>query len=142
MIWLHEDALRADHPVFTRAPQGCTAWFIWDENYLRTVNYSFKRLTFIYETLADLPVEIVRGPYLETLATLASYADNTLWVPDTVNPQLTGVIAELAKRFRVNVVEDTPFVHLRKEPDLKRFFRYWKSARKPAMTPGGTLGIE
>ncbi len=142
MIWLHEDALRADHPVFAEAPRGCSAWFIWDEDYLRTANYSFKRLTFIYETLVELPVEIVRGPYLETLATLASHGGNTIWVPDTANIKLITVMEDLAKRYQVNVVEDTPFVHLRKEPDLKRFFRYWKSARKSAMSPSGALDTE
>jgi hypothetical protein len=37
----------------------------------------------------------------------------------------------------VDLVEDTPFVTLDREPDLARFFRYWNKARKSAMRPHG-----
>lgn len=139
IIWLHEDALRADHPVFAEAGPETPAWFVWDEAYLREMDYGFKRLLFIYETLIELPVTIVRGGYLESLPALAARHDGLIWVPETPNPSLKRTAARLSEDYDVNVIADTPFVKLPREPDLKRFFRYWKLARKPAMTIGGAI---
>lgn len=37
LIWLHEEALTANHPVFKAAPKDTSAIFVWDDNYLKTV---------------------------------------------------------------------------------------------------------
>jgi hypothetical protein len=138
IIWLHEDALRADHPVFAEAGPETSAWFVWDEAYLREMDYGFKRLLFIYETLLELPVTIVRGSFLDFLPSLAARHGHRIWVPETPNPRLIGALTQLSTDHEVNVIADAPFVRLPREPDLKRFFRYWNLARKPAMSIGGT----
>lgn len=137
IIWLHEDALRADHPVFAEADSETPAWFVWDEAYLREMDYGFKRLLFIYETLIELPVTVVRGGLLPSLSTLAQQNGGRIWVPETPNPYLIRTTERLAEVHDVSVIEDVPFVRLPREPDLKRFFRYWNLARKPALTTGG-----
>ena len=139
IIWLHEDALRCDHPVFEASDSVAPAFFIWDDAYLREMDYGFKRLLFIYETLLELPVTIVRGNHLEILSALVSRHGTKIWMPETPNPSLMRTAEQLPANIELNVVSDVPFVTLSREPDLKRFFRYWNLARKPAMIRGGVI---
>jgi hypothetical protein len=137
LIWLHEDALRADHPVFAAAGDNSSAVFIWDDAYLQQMDYGFKRLVFIYETLVELPLTILRGDQFECLDRLAREAGGRILVPATPNPRLQQTIEGLRRGFEVEMVEDVAFVPLPPELDLKRFFRYWNKARKVAMSPSG-----
>ena len=136
LVWLHEDALRQDHPVYTAAGEDVISYFFWDENYLQEMDYGFKRLVFIYETLCELPVNIIHGSTVEGLSKLAeNQSCEKIYMPATSNPVLQEIIAELQHRLPVVVVEETPFVSLTKDLDIKRFFRYWKKAKKLAMQP-------
>jgi hypothetical protein len=137
LIWLHEDALRADHPVFAAAGADSSVVFIWDDAYLQQMGYGFKRLVFIYETLVELPLTILRGDQFECLARLAGEAGGRVLVPATPNPRLQQTLERLRGDFEVELVDDVAFAMLPQEVDLKRFFRYWNKARKVAMTPGG-----
>ena len=137
LVWLHEDALRSNHPVFDVAGPGSRAVFVWDDAYLQQMDYGFKRLVFIYETLLELPLSIVRGDLVDCLSQMACQHGGRILVPETPNPRLQGITAQLCREFEVEVVADQPFVILAREPDLRRFFRFWNSARKAAMTPGG-----
>ena len=136
LVWLHEDALRQDHPVYTAAGEDVISYFFWDENYLQEMDYGFKRLVFIYETLCELPVNIIHGSTVEGLSKLAeNQSCEKIYIPATPNPVLQEIIAELQHRLPVVVVEEIPFVSLTKDLDIKRFFRYWKKAKKLAMQP-------
>ena len=137
LIWLHEDALRVDHPVFTAAGSDYPAFFIWDDAYLQAMDYGFKRLVFIYESLCELPLTILHGDQQDCLSGLARQHGGRIFVPATPNPLLQGSFERLQQEFEVDVIADTPFVELAREPDLKRFFRYWNKARKAAMSAGG-----
>ncbi|MEQ8289665.1 MAG: deoxyribodipyrimidine photo-lyase [Gammaproteobacteria bacterium] len=139
IVWLHEDALRADHPAVVQAGTDAELFYIWDEHYLQAMDYGFKRLVFIYETLCELPLRVCQG---DTVQTLAALMDSTqaecLYIPATPNPELQQRIQQLASRYNVRVVEDIPFVDLSTEPDIKRFFRYWNKAKKVAMQATST----
>lgn len=136
IIWLHEDSLRETHPVFKQAPEDASAVFIWDETYLKTMNYGYNRLAFIYETLTQLPVRIYRGKTLNILQELAEN-NAAIYVSDTPNPELKDIIMQLTKLFEVNIIADEPFVTLERPVELKRFFRYWNKARRSAMRING-----
>ena len=137
LVWLHEDALRRDHPAFASADTDSPAYFIWDDAYLQAMDYGFKRLVFIYESLVDLPVTILHGDLVSCLSQLADRHGGQVRVPATPNPLLKSRIEQMQRDFDVEVVADTPFVELAREADLKRFYRYWNKARKLAMKPGG-----
>jgi hypothetical protein len=139
LIWLHEDALSCDHPVFAMAAPASQACFIWDETYLQQMDYGFKRLLFIYETLLELPVTIIRGKRCDCLARLARQNGGRILVPATPNPLLQQTIARLGEDFVVEVIAASDFVTLSRQPDLKRFFRYWNRARKAALLPAGSM---
>jgi len=77
----------------------------------------------------------------ETLAKLlAQHGADALYIPETPNPALNAVIQALGQDTALTIVPDDPFVALKKEPRLTRFFTYWKAAEKLALIPGGGAG--
>lgn len=133
LIWLHEDALRGDHPVFKAAGEGAEAVFIWDDAYFKSEGYSFKRLVFIYELLAALDITCLQG---ETAQVLDSYAKGRdIYVPETPNPHFKAIISELRNSHNVTTVPDVPLVIVPDDVDLRRFFRFWNKAKKSALSP-------
>lgn len=129
LIWLHEDALRADHPVFKSAGAGAEAVFIWDDAYFQSEGYSLKRLVFIYELLADLNITCLKG---ETETVLKDYAQGRkIFVPKTPNPKFKEIIDSLDD---AAIIPDIPLVIVPDDVDLKRFFRFWNKAKKSALS--------
>ena len=140
LVWLHEEALRADHPVFAAIP-GTKALFCWDIDYMAAADIGLRRQIFIYESLLDLDVTIIRGAASQVLPLVARRDQaSQLYVADTPNPlirqELSKDKAALAG-ITVELVSDRPFVHLASAPDLGRFFRYWNKARKQALRRDG-----
>lgn len=134
LIWLHEDALSATHPVFNEAGEA-DAVFIWDDAYFQKWGHSMKRLMFLYETLCELPVTLYRGDTIETLNALMTEKNaDTLYVPHSINPDFQQVMAALKTDHSVKIVKDAPFAIPKKElGGPKRFFQYWKKVQKSAM---------
>ena len=130
LIWLHEDALRRDHPVVKAAGEGTETIFIWDDAYFKSEGYSLKRLVFIYELLAGLNITCLKG---ETEAVLKAYAEGReIFVPETPNPKFKVIIDRLDS---VSIIPDTPLVIVPDDVDLRRFFRFWNKAKKSALSP-------
>jgi len=134
LIWLHDQALRNNHPVFSAAPDDSSAIFIWDEDYFKSMGYSLKRLVFIYESLCELPIDIIHGDTHETLRNLNP---KNLFVPHSIDPFVTKIISELSQNRPVHVIRDEPFVRLPDDFTFKRFFNYWNKAEKRALMPNG-----
>jgi hypothetical protein len=134
LIWLHEEALRISHLVFKAAPRGTKAIYVWDDAYFREADYSLKRLVFIYETLCELPIEIIWGNTLEVLRELAP---SNLYVPATNNPMIAEMIGDLKIFLPVEIIEDEDFVVIKNSIDFRRFFQYWKKAQKTAFLHNG-----
>ena len=133
LVWVHDDAISRDHPVFERAGEA-DAVFIFDTDYYRERGYSLKRLVFIMECVKDAGFEVKEGRFADILRELAP---TELFTARTPNPHYTSVIAELREHMPVTVVKERPFATLDREPDLRRFFRYWKRAKKSVMKPDG-----
>jgi hypothetical protein len=134
LIWLHEEALRSTHPVFTAAPKGTKAIFIWDDEYLRQLDYSLKRLVFIYETLCELPIDILRG---DTVSIIKEIAPSLLYIPATNKPHIISIVGNLKSVAKVEMIQDENFAIITKSIDLKRFFPYWNAAQKTAFQKNG-----
>ena len=141
LIWLNEDGLRRTHPVFTVAGSGAAAVFVWERGYFETCHIGLKRQLFIYETLAEIGVELFEGIPETVLPRLARERGiGRVLVPSSPNPEIIRRVAALRLAMpdvSVETVEDTPFVTPAREPDLGRFFRYWNKVRKSAMRPHG-----
>lgn len=134
LIWLHEEALRITHPVFKTAPIGTKAVFVWDDNYFKSGGYTLKRLIFIYETLCELPIDIIHG---HTKDVIQKLAPSTLYIPASNNPLLINIIASLEVTLPIKIVEVEPFVIIKKPSEFHRFFQYWKKAEKTAFLHNG-----
>ena len=134
LILLHEEALRMTRPVFSAAPNGTKTVFIWDDSYFRQMNYSLKRLVFIYETLCEMPMDILRG---EPLNVIKELAPSCVYIPSSNNPLVCSMMRELKRVAQVEVVEESPFVKIKKPTDFMRFFQYWKKAERTALMKNG-----
>ena len=141
LIWLHDGALRRTHPIFAMAGKGAPALFIWDRDRFAADHVGVRRQLFIYETLAELDVEIYEGDAADLMPRLlAARGADRLLVPASPDPVILKQIADIRQAMSavtVDLIEDTPFVTLTMEPDLGRFFRYWNKARKSALRPHG-----
>ena len=136
LILLHEESLRMTHPVFNAAPHGTRAIFVWDDAYIQRTAYSLKRLIFIYETLCELELDIVRG---DTHSILQEMNPSLVYIPCTNNPLLLEIIDSIGKVLPVEMVADKPFVVLKKSMESKRFFQYWNKAEKTAFLHDGGM---
>jgi hypothetical protein len=139
LIWLHEDALNAFHPVFKAAPACANSVYIWDDDYLKHMNYSFKRLVFIYETLCELPVTIIQG---NTLEFLCNNAETTMYIPVTPNPYINMIIQKLTAYKKIVMVESDPLVLVDTKKEFRRFFQYWKKAQSTAFVYNGGMNAK
>lgn len=137
LIWLHEEALRVSHPVFKAAPAQARAIALWDDDYFRSAGYTRKRLIFIYETLCELPVDIIQG---NTLRVIRELAPPTLYIPATSNPLIMKIIGLLQEFVSVETVEDEAFAIIKKATEFRRFFQYWNKAEKTAFLRNGGIG--
>ena len=137
IIWMHDGALRADHPMVQQNPDARIV-FIWDEAYFNAAEMGLKQRVFIYEALTHLPVEIIKGDTVAVLQDLAG-ADGRIITAATSAVELTRLTATLNQTHRVQVIADEPFAHLKSAPDLRRFFKYWNKAKSSALQhQGGT----
>ena len=129
LIWLHEDALRASHPVLENYNRETDAVYIWDDAYLKKMNYGFQRLVFIYETLTELGIPVYRGNTADVLMELAKNRRvEDIRMANTPNPELLIIRDELSHKIPIITVSDHEFVTFERPPKLKRFFGYWKAA--------------
>jgi hypothetical protein len=136
LILLHVEALRATHPVFAAAPTEAHACFVWDDGFLQSMDYSLKRLVFLYETLCELPVDIRRG---DTQAVVQALEPSAIYLPAAHDPRILAPWEALRHLAPLHIIEDEPFARLKKPVNAQRFFQYWKKAEKSALQPHGGM---
>ncbi|MCR9254864.1 MAG: hypothetical protein NXI16_02075 [Alphaproteobacteria bacterium] len=135
LVWLHDDALRIPPDL-----RGQPALYVFDDETIRARHYGLKRIGFIYETLLTLPVEIRRGPTVETVLEIARREGaEAIALTGTPCPHLTATIEQVKARYPVRMIEPTPFVVPHKKLDLKRFSRYWHKVKDQALEPSASL---
>ncbi|MCU0227155.1 MAG: hypothetical protein MUF01_05910 [Bryobacterales bacterium] len=137
LVWIHEDSLSPYDPALAAHP-GARAVFVWDDESVEAEAYSLKRIVFQYECLLEMPVEIHRGPTVETLLRLAAGEEPAaplatgLAVTWSVNPGFAQRLQLLEARLPVTVYAPAPFVPAQLDADLRRFARFWKRAEPHA----------
>jgi len=132
VFWLHHACLRLPHGIDT---QNLRAIFIWDDELLRRQGYSLKRLVFLYETLCELPVDIIKG---DAIQILASYDRAVISTWQTDDAEIIAMIAALEQRdCNISVLKQTPFIAGEKGVKLNRFFQYWNKVQKKALLVNG-----
>ena len=133
LLLIHEKALRFDLGL-NDASESFRAVHIWDDEYYRTQRYSLKRLVFIYETLLELPLEIIHG---NTLDILNEQNLDHIVIPYSGDQALTNLFSKIEKIKTVHYLFETSFVNLDRTTEFKRFFKYWNQAKKSAFRNNG-----
>jgi hypothetical protein len=130
IVWIHPYCLSPENPAF-RAYPGRPAVFVWDEEEIEGEQWTLKRLVFIRECLAEMPVAIRDGDVETTVRAFAAEcgAETIVTVADP-SPR----IRDLVRRLNALALPPDPFVEIRGSLDLKRFARFWKRA-EPVLFP-------
>lgn len=132
IIWVHEDALRQTHPVFSAAGVA-QAIFVWDNEYFKHQNYTTKRLLFIYECLLEMDVAIITGRTETVLNDMSQ--GGTIHTAKTLNPYFKDIIKGLSQASEVCITPDEAFSQIPYDVDMGRFFKFWNKGRKSMMKP-------
>ncbi len=128
LVWIHEDSLSPRDPALLANPDA-PAVFVWDDEAVDAEAYSLKRIVFQYECLVDMPVEIHRGPVLDTLLGMATHhGADSIAVTRSVNPRFGALVKSLERHLPVIVHAPLSFVPSQLNADLRRFARFWKRA--------------
>ena len=108
LLLVHDKALRSCLDVY-EASESFKAVHIWDDEYYRSQKYSLKRLVFIYETLLDLPLEIIHG---NTLDILSGENSDHIVIPYSGDQVLKTLFSKIEKIKTVQYLFETSFVNL------------------------------
>lgn len=130
IIWIHGDCLSPNNPALQEYPNAPAIW-VWDDALIEEWQLSLKRLTFIYECLLELPVEIRRGNVAqEVLAFAQEHNAELVATTDSPSPRFYDICNVIERSLKLEVFEVEPFFDYDGYIDLKRFSRYWKVAQK------------
>ncbi len=132
LIWIHDDALGPQLPVLAAAPDAPRV-FIFDDERIAAAGYGVNRLTFQHEAARALQCRVVVGPTAATLIAMAMETDaEAVWTMRSPDPYWRRVVDALRDELVVRAFDEPPFVTLERDPDLRRFSRYWRKAEKAA----------
>ncbi|AFY34762.1 hypothetical protein [Calothrix sp. PCC 7507] len=149
IVWVHGDCLSPHNPALQEYPDAPAIW-VWDDALIEEWQLSLKRLTFIYECLLELPVDIRRGDVAqEVLAFAKEHEADLIVTANSPSPRFNNICdkieqfgfahcssraeSRLERSLALEVFEVEPFFDYDGHIDLKRFSRYWKVAEKYVM---------
>ncbi len=139
IIWLHEKALNNSYRALSKTSNKTKTIHVWDDQYYKNRSYSFKRLVFIYETLCELPVTIIRG---NTIEVLSSFKPSKIIVPYTVDININEICNQLSCSFEVKSIKDYSFSSISSDYKFNRFFKYWNKAKKTVFVANSNFYIK
>lgn len=133
VVWIHGDNLSPFSPALLAHP-GAAALWVWDEDLLAQGRVSFKRIVFLAECLAELPVTLRRGDVAaELLRFAAAHGADQVVTNASPSPRFAAIRAMLARTLPVAVLDPAPFVAPARPLDLRRFSRYWRQVEQAAL---------
>jgi deoxyribodipyrimidine photo-lyase len=132
VVWAHHDDLNPRGPALAAAGPGVPAVWAWDARWLNRDAIGLKRLMFVSECLAEMPVSEHQGDAETIVAEFAArHEARQVLATASPDPWVQRVFAGLRRRgLAVEEIEPAPFVTLDRPPDLTRFSRYWNRAEK------------
>lgn len=132
LVWIHGDRLSPVQPAFEKYPDA-PAVFVWDDDLLDQWGITLKRLVFMTECLAEMPVEIDRGDVAARLAAAAeAHGRDIIVTAPSPSPRFETITTALSQNgIRIVVMPEEPLVP-DAAYDLRRFSRYWRKAQKRA----------
>lgn len=134
LIWIHEDTLNPNHPIFTHYA-GAPAVFIFDDAMWSRHPAARKRIMFIYESVLELPVTIHKGDTLAILREQLKATNTTaLAIPHTVDTRIRTLAHQLeSEGIPVDWVRAPSLADKVVSPMPRRFFQFWNRVKKQVM---------
>ncbi len=134
IFWVHDKSLSVEHIFLQNLDAQSKAIFIWDDDYFQSRAYSLKRLVFIYESICQMPIEIIKGNIFEIMQ---SYAPEKITIAFTADTKIKEIIKHLTKLYEIEVIKPKNFVDISDNYQFERFFQYWSKAKKSAFFKNG-----
>lgn len=136
IVWIHGDNLSPQNPALLENPDAPSV-FVFDDVLLEEWGIGLKRITFLYESLLELPVTIRRGDVAAEVVAFAKQQGATRIVMyESVSPRFVTICKTISKNMptgsRLEVVKGEPFIDIDGRLDLKRFSRYWQAVKDKA----------
>ncbi|MEM1305846.1 MAG: hypothetical protein AAGG46_13170, partial [Planctomycetota bacterium] len=125
-----DEMLRADV-----IPAGTPALFVFDEAWIVDERLSLKRIVFMYESAAELPIDVYKGDLVAEVAAFAERHGATRIITHrSPLPRIKRQVDALRSGgLEVDLVGPEPIATLPDGVDLKRFSRYWRKVEKQVM---------
>ncbi len=129
VVWVHEEMLRANHPIFVVHPVAPAIW-IWDDADLRRSPMSMKRVILHHQELAEMPVSVLHGDTVTELLRFAvEHGANRISTADSSNPRVRVLLDRLASRITLERLPASELEGYQGHLDVRDFARYWRSVR-------------
>ena len=130
LIWLHEEMLRIQHPIFDNLDSNSHIFYIWDAAHIKSASLNSKRLVFIYETLCELPVTIYKGNTRDVINHLCyKHSKNEIFTPAANSVALKRLFNSLRYVTQINIIDDMQLFDYEDSLEYTRFFQFWKSIK-------------
>lgn len=134
VVWVHGDNLNPNNPALALFPNAPAIW-VWDEDLLDEYHIALKRILFMYECLLEMPPQLVirRGNVFKAVTRFAEErsADGVV-VMDSPSPRFDRLVRKIERQHPVKIMSERPIVDYDGPYDLRRFSRYWRTAKQYA----------
>lgn len=133
VVWVHGDRLSLLNEALTAYPKR-PAIFVWDDELLAEWQISAKRLQFLHECVADLPVQVTRGQIAAQLIEFARANDSrTVATTTSPSPRFAVIVRDLeAAGLTVQQFSPAVFGRSLTPLDLRVHAAYWGQVRASA----------
>lgn len=133
VVWVHGDRLSPLNEALSAYP-GRPSVFVWDDELLKRWVISAKRLTFLHESVAELPVHVLRGVVADEVARFAqAHGARTVATTPSPRPLFAQIVQRLQEvGFTVQIWPEPVFAESVSALDLRSHTSYWHQIKASA----------
>lgn len=137
VVWVHGDRLSPTNEALAAYPQSPSV-YVWDEELLKLWTIRAKRLRFLHECVAELPVHVLRGAVgAEVIRFAQHHGATTVATTPSPSPRFRDICAELeAAGFKVQLWAEPVFAESVAPLDLRVHAAYWQQIKSSAFGKG------
>ena len=134
LVWITLDSLSATSPAAARSSESLKL-FVFDPVWFTTEKPSLKRLTFIFDSLAE--IEGIHIMFADTASAILEFAAfhgcKNVLLRSTSCPDTRSITDRLIPHIPVHVIAEEPFCDDSGVTDIRRFSRFWKKVSSSAL---------
>lgn len=133
VVWVHGDRLSPLNEALAVYP-GRPSVYVWDEELLSAWSISAKRLTFLHECVAELPLYVLRGVVAEEVMRFArAHGATVIATTPSPSPRFRAIVQALQEQgFTVQVWPEPVFAASVEPLNLGDHTSYWHQIKASA----------